>query len=472
MNPVVFFGSAVLTIAFVIFGGLFTESAAAFFQATQSGASRFFGWWYVLVATGLLVLTLSLLCTPARGIRLGGPDATPEFSVAGWFAMLFAAGMGVGLVYFGVAEPVMHLGNPLMAEPNTDAAAREAMRLSFYHWSLHACPLGALNFCLFVFADLEAGRLGIDRVPEARIPSLSAVARRGWFVFAPFAVLIFCLFSLDLRPETSALIAIVVLFGLSLIRTYDGRRVSPAVIGQVLVSAGRAAVEIVLICAIACMIIGLVARSGLSFGLGFFLVQLGQSSLPLLLGVTAAVCVVMGMGLPTVGVYLLLASLAAPPLVELGLQPMAAHLFVLYFGMLSMLSPPVAIASFVAANMAKAPPMETGFEAVRIAWPAYLIPFLFAASPALLLDGEPPAVAMTVVTAAIGVYFVTAAIVGYQRGPLTPWWRIMAGAGGVAVLLPNGAMEQVVVINLVGLLTVATVGARHWRRETRGADTA
>jgi hypothetical protein len=92
----------------------------------------------VLVATGLSVLTLSLLCTPARGIRLGGPDATPEVSVADWFAMLFAAGMCVGLVNFGVAEPVMHLGNPLMAEPNTDAAAREAMRLSFSHRGLHA----------------------------------------------------------------------------------------------------------------------------------------------------------------------------------------------------------------------------------------------------------------------------------------------------------------------------------------------
>ena len=195
-------------------------------------------------------------------------------------------------------------------------------------------------FSLFMFADLEAGRLGIDRVDESRIPALAGVARRGWFVFAPFVVLILCLFTFNLRPETSALIAVLVLFCLSLIRTYDARRVTLKVIGDVLIAAGKSAVEIILICAIAGMIIGLVARSGLSFGLGFFLVQLGESSLLLLLVVTAAVCIVMGMGLPTVGVYLLLASLAAPPLVELGLQPMAAHLFVLYFGMLSMLTPP------------------------------------------------------------------------------------------------------------------------------------
>ncbi|MEO1000646.1 MAG: TRAP transporter fused permease subunit, partial [Pseudomonadota bacterium] len=247
--------------------------------------------------------------------------------------------------------PIMGAAAFLLAE-NLQASYTEVMLAALV-------PSLLYYFSLFVFADFEAGRLGIARVEESRIPALAGVARRGWFVFAPFVVLLVALFSFNLRPETAALLAVVVLFALSLVVTYDGRRVSPRVVGEVLVNAGKAAVEIILICAIAGMIIGLVARSGLSFGLGFFLVQLGQSSLLLLLVVTAVVCIVMGMGLPTVGVYLLLASLAAPPLVELGLQPMAAHLFVLYFGMLSMLTPPVAIAAFVAANMAKAPAMAT-----------------------------------------------------------------------------------------------------------------
>lgn len=323
-------------------------------------------------------------------------------------------------------------------------------------------------FSLFVFADLEAGRLGIDRVEESRIPALAKVARQGWFVFAPFVVLIFCLFSLNLRPETSALIAIAVLFCLSLIRTYDGRRVSPKVIGEVLISAGKAAVEIILICAIAGMIIGLVARSGLSFGLGFFLVQLGESSLLLLLIVTALVCIVMGMGLPTVGVYLLLASLAAPPLVELGLQPMAAHLFVLYFGMLSMLTPPVAIAAFVAANMAKAPPMATGVEAVRIAWPAYLIPFLFAASPALLMDAPMLEVAITLITAGIGVYFVTSGIVGFLIHPLSVPARVVAAIGGLAILTPFDASPNALWYNLAGVAVIVALFAMQKRRAVSG----
>jgi TRAP-type uncharacterized transport system fused permease subunit len=199
------------------------------------------------------------------------------------------------------------------------------------------------------------------------------------------------------------------------------------------------------------MIIGLVARSGMSFGLGFFLVQLGESSLILLLLVTAAVCIIMGMGLPTVGVYLLLASLAAPPLVELGLQPMAAHLFVLYFGMLSMLTPPVAIAAFVAANMAKAPPMATGWEAVRVGWPAYLIPFFFAASPALLMDGSAGMIAITLIKSLVGVYLVTAAIVGYLAGRLNLVERLVVVAAGVAIIWPLETFEGAMWLNLAGV---------------------
>ena len=310
------------------------------------------------------------------------------------------------------------------------------------------------------------GRLNIARVPEDRIPAAGGVMRKGWFILVPFVVLLGGLFVPNMRPETAALYAVGVLFLLSLLPAYDGRWVVWGDLWRVLVQSGRAAVEITLITAIAGMVIGLVARSGLSFGLsfgmGFFLVQLGKSSLFLLLLVTAVVCVVMGMGLPTVGVYLLLASLAAPPLVELGLQPMAAHLFVLYFGMLSMLTPPVAIAAFVAANMAKAPPMAAGFEAVRIAWPAFLVPFLFVTTPAMLLDGPWGEVVFTVVTALVGVFLITAGIVGFLTRTLSIAARLAVALAGAMVLLPHGMFESALWVNLAGLVLggVIWIGAR------------
>ncbi|MEM8728437.1 MAG: TRAP transporter fused permease subunit [Pseudomonadota bacterium] len=289
---------------------------------------------------------------------------------------------------------------------------------------------------LFVFADLEAGRRNIAAVDPARIPAARAVMEKGWFIFVPFVVLLGGLFVLNLRPETSALLAVGALFAVSLIRTYDEGRIQAPALWQTIVKAGRSAVEVVLICAIAGIIIGLFSRSGLSFGMGFFLVKLGEGSLLLLLLVTAGVCILMGMGLPTVGVYLLLSTLAAPPLMELGLTAMSAHLFVLYFGMLSMLTPPVAIAAFVAANMAKAPPMRTGFEAVRIAWPAVVVPFLFVLSPALLFDAPVWQILLTLVTALGGVYLITAAVVGFAVMPLGPVWRIMLLLAGIAAFWP------------------------------------
>jgi TRAP transporter 4TM/12TM fusion protein len=339
--------------------------------------------------------------------------------------------------------PIMGASAFLLAE-NLQVAYSEVMLAALV-------PSLLYYFCLYVFADLEAGRLGIAQVDESRIPRLGLVMRKGWFVIVPFAVLLGGLFIMNMRPETAALYAVLSLFLLSLLRTYQGGRIKARALIEVLIRSGKAAVEVVLICAIAGMIIGLFARSGLSFGMGFFLVQLGKSNLILLLVVTAAVCILLGMGLPTVGVYLLLSTLAAPPLIELGLEAMPAHLFVLYFGMLSMLTPPVAIAAFVAANMAKAPPMRTGFEAVRIAWPAFVMPFLFVLSPSLILQGEWSDIVPTVITTLIGIYLVTAGLIGFVFTRAALPVRAVLVVAGIALLWPETTPNHFL-ISGVGLL--------------------
>jgi choline/glycine/proline betaine transport protein len=157
MNPLVFFGSAALVVAFVAAGAGFTEATAALFQTVQESITRFLGWYYVLVVTGILVLTLAILATPARKVRLGGPDARPEFSRLGWFGMLFAAGMGIGLVYFGVAEPLYHYSDPLDAEAETLPAVIEAMRISYFHWGLHAWGIYIVLALAVAYAHYNRG---------------------------------------------------------------------------------------------------------------------------------------------------------------------------------------------------------------------------------------------------------------------------------------------------------------------------
>lgn len=154
MQPVVFLGSAAIVIGFVVFGGLFTPTAAAAFRGLQSYIVETFGWFYLLTATALLITVVWLLFSRFGSIRLGGEKAAPEFGYLSWFSMLMSAGMGIGVVFFGVAEPMLHYLSPPTAEGETAQAVREAMRFSFFHWGFHpwaiytaiALPLAYFHF--------------------------------------------------------------------------------------------------------------------------------------------------------------------------------------------------------------------------------------------------------------------------------------------------------------------------------------
>lgn len=144
VNPTVFIGAGVLTLLFVLFGVLMPETAAATFNAVQGWITDELGWFYLLVVTGFLIFMAVLALSRYGRIRLGPNHSEPEFSYGAWFAMLFSAGMGIGLVFFGVAEPVTHFMSPPVGEPASIPAARAAMRLSYFHWGLHAWAIYAV----------------------------------------------------------------------------------------------------------------------------------------------------------------------------------------------------------------------------------------------------------------------------------------------------------------------------------------
>ncbi|MBT3401781.1 MAG: TRAP transporter large permease subunit, partial [Rhodospirillaceae bacterium] len=152
------------------------------------------------------------------------------------------------------------------------------------------------------------------------------------------------------------------------------------------------------------------------------------------------ICIIVGMGMPTAALYILVATLVAPPMIKVGVDPLAAHLFVFYFGLLSHLTPPVALAAYAAANLSGSRPLETAVAAMIIAWPAFVVPFLFALSPELILNGSVLDVAVTVVTAGAGIWFTTAGCMGYFTRPI----GFVSGAGltvaGLALLIPPTAV--------------------------------
>jgi TRAP transporter 4TM/12TM fusion protein len=292
---------------------------------------------------------------------------------------------------------------------------------------------------LFIQADLEAGKMGIKRVPESEIPPLLPVLRSGIIFAIPFAVLIYLLFWANREAEFAALIASIVVAGIGIFLGYKRRRMSLTALWDALVQTGIASLDILLIAAAAGFITGILQATGLSFALTLLLVKLGGSNLVLLLIIAALLCIVLGMGMPTIGVYVLLAVLVAPSLVELGFSKLASHMFILYLGMMSMVTPPVAIGAYFAASLAGADPLRTCFIAMRFGWTAYIVPFLFMFSPALLILESPSAgeTAIAIGTAAAGVWLISIGMVGYLFRPLV--WPLRAGfiLAGAGLLLPD-----------------------------------
>jgi TRAP-type uncharacterized transport system fused permease subunit len=232
---------------------------------------------------------------------------------------------------------------------------------------------------------------------------------------------------------------------------------------RAIVSTGGAVVDLILICAVAGMFIGILNISGLAFGLTLQLLALTGESLALMLVVTAAMAIVLGLGLPTVGVYIIMATLIAPALVKVGVAPMAAHMFLLYFGIMSMVTPPVALSAFAAANIAGADVDKTGWTATRIGWAAYLVPFLFALSPSLLMRGDALTIAWAVASAAFGLWLGTIGVVGYFYRPLARATRAAFIAAGVLALVPADMFPGAIVTDVVGLALGAALLGREWR---------
>jgi TRAP transporter 4TM/12TM fusion protein len=311
---------------------------------------------------------------------------------------------------------------------------------------------------LFIQADLEAARYGFGKVEESRIPPLLKVLAGGWVFLVPFAVLVYTMFWLNLEPEYCAMAASAVIIVLGFALGYQGTRMKLRDLWDAVVETAGGLCEILVISAAAGFIMGLFQVSGLAFAFAAYLVDLGGQSLIALLALAAIVSIILGMGLPTIGVYVMLAILVAPALVKVGVDPLAAHLFILYFGMMSLITPPVAPAAYVAAAIAGSPSMATGWTAMRFGWSSYIVPFLFVYAPAILMKGSILDIVVVTLTSLFGIWLICAAMVGYFARLLSAGKRLAFAAAGVMLLLPHQASTLMLAINVAGaVLGIALV---------------
>ncbi len=435
--------STTIVIAFIFFGTLleksggtnfFTDISVALMGRYRGGASK-------------IAVTASSLFGSVSGSAVSNVVSTGVVTIP-----LMRKG-GYPAHVAGAIEAVASTGGQLMP-PIMGAAAflmAEFLQIPYKNVVIAAIIPALLYYAaLFIQADLYAARYKISRIEEELIPKRWPVIKAGWLYLIPFAILIYALFELNFQPDTSALLGgvAVVVVGLSI--GYGGSRMTIMDVLNSLAITGIAVVQIIMIGAMAGIVIGVLNITGLGFALTQALIQIAAGNLFLLLLMAAFVSIVLGMGMPTLGVYLLLATLVAPSLVEVGITPIAAHLFALYFGMLSMITPPVAIAAFAAATVAKSDPMKTGFTAVNFGWSAYLVPFLFVLAPELLFEGNPLLITTTVATGIIGIWLVCAGFTGYLMHNIQTMTRAMSVIAGLSLLLPSSAFSGAYWSDLTG----------------------
>ena len=444
-----------IVITFILFGNLLTVTGASnwFTEIALTAMGRFRGG-SAKIAVLASALFGSISGSAVANVVATGVVTIPMIKRSGYASHQAAAIEAVASTGGQLMPPVMGASAFLMAE---------FLQIPYSEVVLAALVPALLYYlALFIQTDLDAARAGITRVDPSEIPPLRSVLP-GLHFLLPFVVLIVALFTYNVAPELAALWSALALIVLALAFGYRGRRPRLSALLDTVRETGIAVIEIILITAAAGLVIGVLGISGLGFNMTLALVTIGGGNLYLLLVLSALVCIILGMGLPTVGVYVLLAALVAPALVEVGVLPIAAHLYVMYFGMMSMITPPVAIAAYAAAGLAGADPIRTGLESVRLGWSAYIVPLLFVLSPTLILRGPADSVAIAVVTASLGIWLVSIAVVGYFMRPVPAFRRLLFATAGLLALIPAGAFPGAEITDVAGAaLGAALIAYEIW----------
>ena len=302
--------------------------------------------------------------------------------------------------------------------------------------------------------DLEAAKLGMKGLVPADMPRIRDIMGRGWVFVLPIVLLLWTLVAEHWAPGRSAMLAAGVTLAVALVS--KATRPSLDKLWDVIRGTGETVLELVIITSLAGMIIGSLQISGLSFNFSLVLISLaGGSSLNLLL-MTALVCIILGMGMPSGVIYIMLAILVAPALVQAGILPMAAHLFIFYFGMLSMITPPICIATFAACAVANTDFWQTGFAGVRLGIAAYVIPFVFVYQPELLFVGNAVDIVLVAVKTTIGVTVLAVAMAGHLLAPVSwPARIVVALCGGAILFTPMQNALSLAAIAVAILIPVA-----------------
>lgn len=340
-----------------------------------------------------------------------------------------------------IMPPIMGAGAFIMAEitgiPYTDIAIAAIIPAVLYFVSI------------YFMVDFEAAKLGMRGMREDELPKFKDMVRRV-YLFLPIIILIAALFMgySVIRAGTLATLSAAVVSWLTPYRMGIKSTVKAFEI------AGTMSIQIIAVCACAGIIVGVISLTGVGARFSNLLLGLAAASQLLALFFAMCIAILLGMGMPTTAAYAVAASVVAPGLINLGIEPLTAHFFVFYFAVVSAITPPVALASYAAAGISGANPMETSVASFRIGISAFIVPFMFFYNSAILMDGTWPEVIRAAVTAIFGVYLLSAAVQGWFMNARVAWF-IRAGLLVSALCMISGGW----ITDIIGIVLFAAVVA-------------
>lgn len=436
--------SSTIIILFVLFGTFLQYSGGASFllDLSQALTGRFRG------GAAKSAIFASLLFGTISGSHVANVAATGSVTIPlmtrvgykPYFAAAVVSVAGTGGMFM---PPVMGATAFLIAE---------ILQISYVNVVIAAIIPGILYYyALLAMVDLNAMKIGLKSLPQDQLPSLSTVLKNKGHLLIPLFVLIYFLIFARLTPAKAAFLSIVAIIIVSFFQ--KDTRMGIQELGTALEKGARSMLIVAMTCASAGIIVSIVSISGLSFRFGSILTEIAGGNVIILLILTMIVSLILGMGLPAVVCYLILAMLVAPALTRMGIEPIAAHLFVFYFGIINAITPPVALAAYTGASIAGADPNQTAFTAVRLGSAGFIVPFMFVFGPSLLLKGPVFDIVINVATAFIGIYFLAMALEGFFRERLNLLKRILLGGAALLLVYPN------IWLSLCGIvITLLTIG--------------
>lgn len=395
-------------------------------------------------------------------------SAVANVAASGTFTIPMMKRVGYTPKFAGAVEAVASSGSQLMP-PVMGAAVfimADMLQVGYGTIILAALfPAVIYYLNLFLIVDLEAGKKGLRGLDSFEKGKVRELLKDSGYLLAPLAVL-FGMVMMQYSPRYAALLSLALLLGLNMLQ--PRHRLSFRAMVNALVDGMTSVAPVAVAVAVAGIVVGVVETTGLGLNLTTIMTQVAENSLLLLLILTMVSSIVLGMGLPTVACYIILALIIAPVMVRLGVPPLAAHMFVFYFGTLSAITPPVALASFTAAGIAGAAPLGTSFTSLQIALPAFLMPYIFVYQPGLLFQGDVLALIVPLFNAMIAVVGLSAATVGYFRGPIGLLRRALFLCGALMAFAPDHLTD------LLGALLIAVsiaIGEVNRRRSVVSSTT-